>query len=189
LIKIIPHGSLSEYPSFSVEANTASEAITAWSMQTDLSKVPAYLKPVVDAVGFPTEDELHKPTEVTEIHLIPRLDGEGAVGKILVGAVFVGLSFVPGLGQIGQVAISTMLFSAGIGLMLSGIMQLFMKAPKVETSEQPDASKILGAPTNTTAIGTIIGRGYGRMRVGGHYLSVQINASNMVRGSFPETIT
>tara|TARA_Y100001001_G_scaffold163884_1_gene194230 strand:+ start:9504 stop:10046 length:543 start_codon:yes stop_codon:yes gene_type:complete len=180
---------LGKYPSFSVAAKTAAEAIAAWSNQTDLRSLPHCAKPTVDAVGFDTQEKLHEKTSVTEIHLIPRMSGESGVGKVLVGAVFVGLSFIPGLGQIGQVALSTVLFSMGMSLMISGIMQLFMKSPKVETNEDPEASKILGSPTNTTKIGTIIPRGYGRMIVGGQYLSVQINAKGMAHGQFPATIT
>lgn len=191
MIKVIPHGPLAKYPSFEVAADSAAEAITAWSNQTDLANQSPLLNPVVDAIGFDTVEKLEARTRDTEIHLIPRMTGgSGSVGKILLGAVFIGIGFATaGLGwSIGGVLVSPMLVATGIGLMIGGIMQLFMKAPSLDAEDGPDASKILGASNNTTQIGTPIPRGYGRCRAGGQYLSVQVNASSLVYGEFPETV-
>lgn len=188
MIKIIPHGPLRAYPSFEVDADSAAEAIEAWSNQTELKLVPMHEKPVIEVIGFETIEKLEQPTKVKELHLIPRMaGGNGTFGKILLGAAFIGLSFIPGLGQIGQLAISSALFMTGVGLMIGGIMQIFMKTPKVQNSDDPEASRYLGSSVNTTAIGTPIPRGYGRLKIGGQFLSVQVNAQDMVYGQFPET--
>lgn len=190
MIKIVLHGSLkSRFPSFSVEAESAGEAIEAWSNQTDMRNLPWNQKPIIDVVGFSTLEALSEKTEIEELHLIQRLAGGGGIGKVLLGAAFIGLSFIPGLGQIGQIAISTVLFSTGIGLMLGGIMQLVMPTPKLDNKNNgPESSKYLSAGNNSTKIGTPITRGYGRYKLGGQYLSIQVNAADMVYGQFPETL-
>ena len=135
---------------------------------------------------------MNSKTDVTEIHIIPSLSGEsGSLGKILLGAALIAIAVInPGIGgmvlsQAGVGAVA----GAGIGLMIGGIMQLFMPTPKVETSDEPDPSRYLGAGGNTTEIGTLIGRGYGRLKLGGQYLSVQVDSQDMVYGTFPEIPT
>ena len=179
LIKLVLHGVLKDrYESFAVAAETAAEAIEGWSRQVGTD--PTFL---MQAVGYDTPEKLKAPTDATEIHLVPAMfGGGGAVGKILVGVALIGLSFIPGIGQAMQIA----LLSAGIGMAVGGVMQLFMKQPTVSKEEDPDASKYIGSGKNTTGIGTIIGRGGGRMMIGGHFLSLQVNSSDMVVGAFPE---
>lgn len=189
MINIVLHGNLrDQYEGFNIAADTVAEAIEGWSRQSGMSNLPIDERPIIDIVGFDTVESLIAPTDVTEIHLVPRMfGGGGGFGKILVGAALIGLSFIPGLGQIGQVAISTALATAGVGMIIGGIMQLFMPTPTVDKSNDPDPSKYLGAAGNTTAIGTLIGKGYGRFKIGGQYLSVQVNAQDMVLGAFPVT--
>jgi len=67
-------------------------------------------------------------------------------------------------------------------------MSMFMKAPSVSASDDPDPSKYLGSKGNTTAIGTLIPKGYGRFPVSGQYMSLQVNSQDMVFGSFPASI-
>jgi predicted phage tail protein len=180
LIKLIPHGILKDrHESFAVAASTAAEAIEGWSRQVGCDKTM-----LLQAVGFDTEEKLKAKTDVTEIHIMPAMfGGGGAFGKILIGAALIALSFIPGIGQAVQIA----LLSAGIGMALGGVMQLFMKQPTVSKSSDPPASKYLGSGKNSTAIGTPIGFGGGRMMVGGQFLSLQVNSSDMVYGEFPAT--
>ena len=78
------------------------------------------------------------------------------------------------------------MISAGVGMVLGGVMQLFMKSPTSSKEDDPEASKYIGAGNNTTAIGTPMPIGGGRMLIGGHYLSLQVNSSELAMGSFPE---
>ena len=57
----------------------------------------------------------------------------------------------------------------------------------ISKTKDPDPSKYIGTGKNTTAIGTPIGFGGGRMRIGGQFLSVQVNAVDIVYGTFPVT--
>jgi predicted phage tail protein len=182
LIRLILHGVLKDrYESFAVAASTPAEAIEGWSRQAGADRTI-----VMQAVGFDTVEKLNDKTDATEVHLIPAMfGGGGAFGKILIGAVLIGLSFIPGIGQAAQIA----LMSAGIGMALGGVMQLFMKQPTVSKSEDPPASKYISSGKNTTAIGTPIGFGGGRMMIGGQFMSIQVNSSDLVFGTFPDTPT
>lgn len=180
LIKLVLHGILKDrYESLEIAASTAAEALEGWSRQVGCDR-----NLLVNCVGFDTIEKLTAKTGVTELHLVPALfGGGGALGKILIGAVLIGLAFIPGIGQVAQMA----LLSAGIGMAMGGVMQLFMKQPSVSKSEDPPASKYIGSGKNSTAIGTPIGMGGGRMKIGGQFLSLQVNSSDLVHGSFPTT--
>ena len=193
LIRIRLHGILKEqYPEFSVAADSVADAIQGWSQQTNMRFVPIDDKPIIDVIDYDTEEKLKKKVdenEEIEIHLVPRMQGGGGFGKILLGAALVGLSFT-GVGAIaiGSVGLGSALFATGLGLLLAGVMQLFMKAPNLENSDDPEPSRYIGSIRNTTEIGTLIPKGYGRFMVAGHYLSVQVDAKDMVFGEFPETV-
>lgn len=187
LIKIIPHGSLKDrYPSFSVMASTPAEALEGWSRQTDMVDIPAYMRPVVQVVDHETDAELYEETEVTELHIVPAMFGGGAIGKIIIGVVIIAAIVFSG-GTWTPLAVAILM--AGVSIALSGVMELFMKTPKVDKSKDPEASKYLGNGGNTIAIGTPIGFGGGRMKIGGQLLSVQVDSNALVHGQFPVTPT
>jgi predicted phage tail protein len=61
-----------------------------------------------------------------------------------------------------------------------------MPTPKAPTGPQdPDASKYFGSQGNTVAIGTPIGIAYGRIPRYGQILALNVDAQDLVRGSFP----
>lgn len=181
LIEVIPSGPLaSRFPKMKIAADTAAEAIEGWSRQASSSRIDT----IMEAVGFETEDKLRAPTEVRKIYLYPAMfGGGGKFGQILLGAVLVVAGVVIG-GPVG-----TALIVSGITTAVMGVFSLFMKAPSLSKEEDPEASKYIGTGRNTTAIGTIIGMGGGRMLAGGQFLSLQVNSSDLVYGSFPATPT
>lgn len=185
-MKIVLHGTLKDqFKELEIVAATAADALDGWSRQCGLTEIPVMDRPIIEVVDFDTEIKLNTPTDVQELHLFPMMfGGGGAFGKILLGAALIGLSFIPGLGQAIQVA----LLGAGIGMALGGVMEFFMKAPSVSKSNDPDPSKYLGLGNNTTAIGTLIPKGYGRFLLAGQYLSLQVNSNDMVYGTFPTTV-
>ena len=185
-MRVIPHGIFTKYGILEIEADTVADAVEGWSRQVaGLDEDFVFRKPLMSIIGFDNEEDIYGKTDVKEVHLVPTMyGGGGAFKSILIGAALIGLSFIPGIGQAVQVA----LLSAGIGMALTGVMQLFMKAPTVSQSDDPDPSKYLGAGDNTTEIGTLIPKGYGRMLLGGQYLSVQVNSNDMVHGTFPSTV-
>jgi predicted phage tail protein len=181
-VKIVLHGLLKEqFEGCEIKADTVADAIEGWSRQCGLAEIPAALRPVIEIVDFDTAESLVEKTDVTEIHLVPAMfGGKGGFGQILIGAALIGLSFT-GVGA----ALSAGLMAAGIGMAIGGVMSMFMKAPSVGASQDPEPSKYLGSNGNTTQIGTLIGKGYGRFKGGGQYLSIQVNSQDMVFGSFP----
>lgn len=184
-IEVVPCGPLAKrFQPITIAAKTVAEALEGWSLQCGMKDIPQFKRPLVQVEGFETEQKLYADTEVTRVELYPAMVGGSALGKIIIGAVLIGLSFIPGIGQAIQVA----LLSTGIGMVVGGVMQLFMKAPSVSKSQDPEASKYIGGGVNTTKIGTLIGIGGGRMMVGGQILSVQVNSNDLVYGKFPTTI-
>lgn len=71
-----------------------------------------------------------------------------------------------------------MAIGLGTSLIIGGVMQMLSPSPKVSANaSDPEASKYLGAPGNTTALGTYIPIGYGKFKVSGHYISFNISTT------------
>lgn len=188
-MRIILHGTLAERfgREHEILTNVAAEAIEGLSRQ-----LPGWPRDLaIDAVGFPTEDLLRAPTDVEELHLMPSMyGGSGGFAKIVIGAALIAVAiFVPGLGTFLGASVASMLFMAGASLALMGVAELLMSAPKIDSggNNDPAASKYLGINRNTVAIGTLIIMAYGRMKLGGHWLSLQSNSSQLVTTTFPVT--
>jgi len=186
LIEVIPCGPLARrFKPIKIMASTAGEAITGWSKQCGMADIPLNQRPVLEVDRFPDAESLNRPTNVRKIRLYPKLVGGGAVGKIILGAALIAVAiWNPGLGA----TLAGSLGGAGVGMVLGGVMQLFMKAPSADKSEDPDPSKYIGGGANTVKVGTPIGMGGGRIMVGGQIMSVQVNSSELVYGAFPNTI-
>lgn len=176
---------------FYVDAKTAAEAVKAFSLQTGcLRPVPGKDPIVSQVVGFDTLEALNSPTDVEEICLVPAFIGGGGGGnsgfvKIVIGAALIAASFAipPGM-AIAGVALQSIAFSMGASMVLGGLMELISPAPKLDTqlanmAPDPEASRYLGAPRNTTRIGTRIPVILGEVKHGGHYLSFNINAKDV----------
>lgn len=182
MIKIILHGSLKgRYPEFSVEAGTVAEAVEAWSRQTDMAQMPIDERPVIEVVGYGTVESMVAPLDrdVSELHLIPSMFGGGGAVRVVIGAALVAAAFLPFI----PVWLKPVMISMGISLIAGGIFSSVNNAPK-----EVEASKYLSSGKNTTAIGTTIAMGGGRMKVAGQYLSLQVNSNDMVTGQFPATV-
>jgi predicted phage tail protein len=191
-LKLILHGALKDKYGSSIDFNspTVADALEGFSRQ--MPDFPTEM--LVEAVGFDTPEKLQAPTDVKEVHLIPALFGGSGIGKILVGALLIAIViFQPAIGALlGSVltsGASAAVLGAGISLVLSGVMQLFMKAPTTNKSNDPEASKYLGNNKNTTAINTPITQAWGVVKLSGQWLSIQANSNNMVYGTFPATPT
>ena len=139
-------------------------------------------RPVVQIKGVENEHDVLR-TDLDVLHIMPAFIGgkRGGFLQILIGAVLIAASyFVPGGFLIGKVALSTILFNAGLSLALSGVLALMAPKPPSSTPFQGDnteGSKYLAAQGNTTRIGTRIPIGYGRQKVYGHILSYNVTAA------------
>lgn len=194
-MKIVLHGILRDKfgPEHIIQTDIPADAIEGLSRQ--LEGWPRDL--LLDAVGYPTEQLLRSHTDETEIHLMPRMfGGGGKFGQILLGAALIGVAVGIGVltGGVGtglyfagtSIGMSTtMIASMGITMVLAGAAQFFMKAPTVSKSNDPEASKYLGINRNTTDIGTLMPLAWGRIKLTGHWLSLQSDSDHLVTTSFP----
>jgi predicted phage tail protein len=181
-------------PEFRIEANSIAEAIRGFSEQVGFyANRQLDDRPVARVAEVDDPNDLYKNTELKEINLVPAMiGGGGGFAKILIGAALIAAAFIPGLGTIAGVAISSMLLTAGATLVLSGAMQLFMPAPQmtgIKGTKDPDASKYFGLSDNTVAIGTPIPIQYGRGPATGHVLALNVDAKDLIYGQFPATPT
>ena len=136
---------------------------------------------VLDAVS--AADAIEGFTRQTGVlDLVPFVGGGcGDFGRILIGAALIAVSFIPGIGQAVHVA----LIIAGATMALQGVLGFFVKAPSANSDTDPAASKYYTARGNTTASGTPIARRYGRVPVFGQILTENVDAQDLILGSFP----
>ena len=133
---------------------------------------------------FPTKDAFMSSTELEVLTVSPvtgvqtrGIEGSGGSGKssawiqIIVGAVLMYFSY----GTVGY----EMVFTAGLGLVLGGMLQLMMKQPSKALNENDPRSNYMPANKNTVAVGTTIPLLFGRRKVYGHIISFNVTATNL----------
>lgn len=165
------HGNLAQFgEKFELYANTANEAIRSLAIQIDGLKQylkKGYYRVKVDNKVV-TQSEYIGVLDVadgTVIHVSPRVAGSGKFGSFIVGALLVGASFIPGIGQ----TLGAGLFQMGVGFMIGGVAQMLMK-PKnfnqdfkgVEDSKSSAFTNL----SNMVGQGKKVPRIYGELRVG-----------------------
>lgn len=186
-MKIIFHGKFAkDYgKEFEIEAASIAEAIDSLSRQLRFySDVTIDKRPVACIVGYDTIESLAECPE--EINIVPAINGGKGIGKVLIGAALIGIAFIPGLNVAVGFALSTMLMSMGAGLVLSGLTEMFMKAPSLSKESDPDASKYLGLSNNTTKLGTLRSYSMGRVKITApHLLALNVDSNDLIRGEFP----
>lgn len=177
LRRIHLHGSLKNiHPEvIEVHAATVAEALKAVTRQIKGFAGNAVTGPLrVKVVGFETVESLIAPSDARDLHIFPQLNGgkRGGFFQILIGAVLIAASFIPGVGT----TFAPILLKVGIMMVLGGILQLFNTPKRDNKDKEEKKSHYLGAPKNTVEIGTRIPILCGRDKIGGHYLSFNIDA-------------
>lgn len=203
LRKIVLHGKLKKlYPGeLAFACSTVEEAISALCRTTKgaFNPRPGQGKHRVVVKNHDTIDTLVQPLQddEQELHLFPALAGGKNSGgiQIIIGAIIVvaaiilaiptgGGSLALGTSVLGGMTTAGGLMFAGLSMMAMGVLAMMSQAPKMDTpsmsyENNPDASKYLGAPRNTTRSGTRIPILYGRHKVSGHILSLNIDAKDV----------
>lgn len=172
------HGSLRRQAgvaeSYTIEAKNAWEAIEGITRQLEQFAV-SLLNPMktVACVDHESIEELKTTKEGDqEIHLLPKLSfaGKGTT-KVIIGALLIVVGFIvspffPPL--------STALISMGFTMIADGLSP----QPKMNNPDEEEKTKnrYLGTPANTVGMGVRIPRGYGTVRAGGHFLSFNTDA-------------
>ena len=190
-IKIILKGHLRDKLGEYVEvyASTAREAIRSLSSNyASQLKAPLEIgRWPVQVKGFDRIELFDIPIQVDELEISPAdtFSKGGGFLNIVIGTVLVIVGVIVGLvfGWTGVGgAIAGGLIAAGIGMMAGGLMQILYPSPEIKNTAaqgDPEASKYLGAPRNTVAIGTRIPICYGRYKIYGHFLSFDITAKDV----------
>lgn len=177
-MQIILHGKLGEEygREHTIQASSIFEALRALSQQLGIhSEIPVDKRPVVRVVGHLTEESLQECPE--KIDVVLAMIGGGAFGKIVIGALMI---------AVGVVTQQTWLIAAGVSMALSGVAQLFIKAPSLSKNTDPDASKYLGLGNNTTKLGTLRSYSMGRVKITApHVIAVNVDSNDLVKGEFP----
>lgn len=177
-MRVIFHGHLRDLCPivYDMTVDSPYEALTAL-----VTQIPA-LQVLRDGEGFPcrvvgfhtAQSLLRHCPDLEEIHVMPDYTvGGKAWLQIGIGALLIAAAFIPGLGAIGGVQVGSLLFSMGASLVLGGLLQLIAPTPSKDSN--PDASKYLGGPKNTVALGTRIPIAYGVCRLYGQFLSYDVN--------------
>ena len=150
--------------------------------------------------GFRAEDGVKYFVRVDPIHYYHDLDnplssdvltvtpvhggaGGGSARQIVIGALLIGFALIApfGLTALADGGLLTGLaFNLGVSLVLGGILQHMSKAPKADPVSGDKRSRFLGSTQNTVASGTRIPLAYGRVKLGGHFLSFDVDAEDYV---------
>lgn len=175
-------------PQHRIEANTVAEAIEGLTRQLGFyGDRQIDQRPTMRVVGIDDPLQLYEKTEQKEIHLVPAMMGGGGFAKIIVGVAIIAFALTNPFGWAWlTTSVAVSLAISGATIALSGVMQLFQKAPKIDKgTKDPEASQYLGIGDNTVAIGTPIPWQCGRGPATGHLLAVNVDSSDFVVGNFP----
>ena len=182
--RIILHGHLKKLYAepIEVEAVSIADAILILKQIPELEPKNGQPWPVTIR-GVNSQGQLFAPNDIEEIHVYPRTTGGGGKGgliQILLGITLIAVAlFMPALVGVLTSTLGItqgMLLLTGAMMVLGGIMQMLMPVPETDSTE---GSLYLGAGTNTVRIGTRIPVLYGTRKIGGHYLSFDVDAKDI----------
>lgn len=108
------------------------------------------------------------------IKITPVFCGSGNTAKIIVGAVLIAASFIPGLNVVAAGVMSSM----GWSLVIGGAIGLLFGTPKTSGSGGEDSSKtsyLFSGTVNTTGQGNPVPFLYGKKRIGSQVVSAGIS--------------
>mgnify|MGYP003131904168 FL=1 len=207
LRKIKLYGQLAEFvghKEFEVKVNNLSQAVSF--LINNFPEVEAHMNPKYYQVKVGDydigEDEISYPIGKQDIHFIPVISGAGrGIGKILLGAALIGISFgfpftLPGGpslsfaslqggngiagAMIGAGALSKAAFYIGGALVLQGVSELLFPLPKLENSEEdPQLSFNFSGIQNTSRAGTPVPIVYGEIFTGSVVISAAIDTNQV----------
>lgn len=139
-----------------------------------------------------------------EVHVYPAIHGAGgSTTQILIGAALIGLAFTPlgavaigsgALGVSGAAAasgtLSTYLVSAGVGMMLSGVMSMFTKVPEAQYDKKVDSNQkpsfLFDGPVNVSTQGMPVPIIIGRCLAGSVVVSAGMSVSELSAGEYKD---
>ena len=171
--KLHLHGSLKKLApnGLELEADTVFEAINGMCKLLGIKPNAITGRMTVKVLGFEKLDLIMGQSDQRDLHVVPALTGAGLFGdiiKITVGAVLMvaGVFIAPYSPLAGA-----FLFNLGATLVVGGLINMLFPIKKAD-----EEGGYLGAPGNTTAIGTRIALIFGETLVYGQVLSYNIDS-------------
>lgn len=142
--------------------------------RTILELAPGYRVRVGDT-RLSEGSDLHAPSGDREtIRITPVLSGaKQGIGQVIIGAVLIAAAVVGTIFFPGN-PVSPYLMSAGITMVVGGVVQMLSPPPKAnDPNERPEnkPSYVFSGAVNTTAQGHPVPVGYGRMIIGSAVIS------------------
>lgn len=178
-VKIVLHGKLAEHydKDIFVHAGTIREAITAMMLIDQFNPEKQSKRFMCKIDGCDLAKKLDDPIEKTEIHLhcdhvedrnFAKGSGDNPYVNIIIGVILIVISvfFLGGIGSEWGVAF----FSAGVGLVTGGIMQILNPVDELESDNEQNKS-VTRYP-NTVESGTPVPIIVGKHKHGGHIFSL-----------------
>ena len=166
-------------------SNTVAEAIQAVTGQLDGFKPhPINGRMRLSVAGYDDPTTLFIEDDREDIYITPALafGKDRGMVQIVIGAVLIAAAVATQQYWAGEVGLKFLagaaVYTTGIAMVIGGVMQMLWPQPELGSvaSEEEERSKYLGAPRNTTRIGTPIPIPYGTNRIGGQILSFDIQA-------------
>lgn len=140
----------------------------------------------VDPLYYHTDFDLPLPANSTlTVNPVMLGAGGGSARQIVIGALLIFAAFtLPGALGLVPLAkggiVASMLFNLGVSMVLGGVLQHLSKAPKADPTSGDKRSRFLSSTKNTVAAGTGIPLAYGQVKLGGHFLSFDVDAEDYV---------
>ena len=146
-------------------------------IRNNLKQYPRY-RVLVDGVARDMKTYTMK-CRAKVIKFIPLIEGTGGGFRFVLGAVMVAIAIYTGPLGTGVMSAATagMVGSAGVSLMIGGLVEMLTKTPKstTDTDERKDkTSRYFDGPVNTEMQGVAIPLIYGRCLVGSHAISAKL---------------
>lgn len=177
-VKIVLHGKLAEHydKDIYVHAETIREAISAMSLIDEFNPEKQSKRFMCKIEGCEISKKLDDPIEKTELHLhcdrveernFAKGSGNNPYVNIIIGVILVVVGyFTFGLTSAWGLAF----FSAGVGLITGGIMQILNPVDELENDS--DQNKSVTRYPNTVESGTPVPIIVGKHKHGGHIFSL-----------------
>ena len=200
LRKVKLYGKLAEFighKEFEVEVNTVGKAISF--LIHNFPELESYMSPKYYQVKVGDSDidkeEIHYPIGKEDIHFVPVIQGAGGAGKVLAGALLIGLavatggtSLMFGAGGFSAVAGTSIGFSVvagnlGLALVLGGVSQMLTPTPEPQqfnSEADPQLSFSFSGIQNTSRAGTPIPIVYGEIFTGSIVISAAIDTNEVL---------
>ena len=133
------------------------------------------------------EEEIHHPVGKQDIHFIPVISGAGRGGKVVLGAVLIGIAVASGgtglalgAGGFGFTGgtLAAIGGNIGIALVLSGVSGMLFPLPepqKFSSEEDPQLSFSFSGVQNTSRAGTPVPIVYGEIFTGSVVISAAVD--------------